>query len=174
MEIKKVLLHICCAPCATASTEKLLENGYEVHYFYSNSNIHPFEEYKKRLDNVHQLAKHYEIPLYIDEYIHQKWLSAVKGYEAEPERGGRCALCFEYNLKKTFEKKQEESFDHFTTSLTISPYKDSKKIFQIGKNYEGFLAIDFKKQNGYKKSIELSDQLGLYRQKYCGCEFSLS
>lgn len=119
------------------------------------------------------------IPPIEGDYAPDRWLKAVKGHEEDKEGGERCNICFNFRLEKTSEFAKENDFDIFTTTLTISPHKNSKMINLIGKELEGtyniiFLGSDFKKEDGYKKSIELSKRFGLYRQHYCGCIFSLN
>lgn len=186
-----VLLHTCCGPCASASTEQLRMEGRRPVLFYSNSNICSPEEYEKRLESVRKLVGKIGAELIIDPYDHKNWLEAVAGLEDEPEGGRRCARCFRFSLSRTFFKAQELGVRHFTTTLTISPHKNSKLIFSIGRGIapgQGkpaidqrhstacsplFLEIDFKKQGGFQRSVELSKEYGLYRQDFCGCEFSL-
>ncbi len=167
-----LLLCVCCAPCATQSIEKLLED-YEITLFFANSNIFPEEEYKKRFENTIKLAEIYNLDFVESEYNHQDWKNFVKGLENEPEKGKRCEKCFEYNLLIGAKFAEENNFDFFTTTLTISPHKSSKTIFKIGEKFKKFLPIDFKKENGFQKSLELSKKYNLYRQNYCGCEFSI-
>ncbi len=169
-----ILLHICCAPCGSASVERLLLENREVTLFFSNSNIFPEEEFQKRLYYAEKLASHYGIRLVRDNYEHERWLSAVKGLENEPEKGMRCSACFRFSLENTARKAYELGIGEFTTTLTISPHKDSKQVFDAGKGMEGFSEHDFKKRDGFRRSLELSKELGLYRQEYCGCEFSLN
>ena len=168
---KRVLLHVCCAPCAVHPIEDLLKE-YEVTLFYSNSNIFPEEEYDKRLSYAKKIAEKFNVELFIDSYNHQEWLDWIKGLESEPERGKRCEKCFEFNLARTARFAKQNGFDLFTTSLTVSPHKSSKRIFSIGNKSRTFLEKDFKKKDGFKRSIEMSKKLNLYRQNYCGCEFS--
>ena len=168
----KILLHVCCAPCAVHPIEDLIKE-YEVTLFYSNSNIYPKEEYNKRLDYAKIIAEEYKVDLIIDSYNHQEWRDFIKGFENEPEKGKRCAKCFEFNLGKTAAFAKENRFDLFTTTLTVSPHKSSKIIFEIGEVTNLFLKKDFKKKNGFKRSIELSKKFNLYRQNFCGCEFSI-
>jgi predicted adenine nucleotide alpha hydrolase (AANH) superfamily ATPase len=154
----------------------LLDSGHDVTLFYSNANIYPHEEWEKRLESVQRLADHYTIPLLVDRPTHEEWLEHVAvGYEQEPERGIRCTRCFQYSLARTYAKALEEGFDLFTTCLTVSPHKATAVIFEVGRALSSthFLAIDFKKEDGFKKSLALSEQLNLYRQSYCGCEFSI-
>lgn len=170
--MNKILLHCCCGPCATASIERLLSEEYEVILYYSNSNIDTKEEFLKRLENLKIVAKYYDLKLLVDDYHHDDWLNSIKGYEKEPEHGKRCPLCFSFNLKRTYEKSKELEINQFTTTLTVSRFKNSQLIFSQGEIFPGFVKIDFKKKDGFSRSCYLSKELGLYRQQYCGCEFS--
>jgi len=163
---------MCCAPCSTAVVERLCEQGYNVVLLFSNSNIHPEEEYRKRLAEAFKLASMLSIDLLEDVYTHESWLMYIHGLEDEPERGKRCLKCFEYNLSKAFAKAQHMGIPCFTTTLTVSRHKSSKDIFAVGSSFPGFLPMDFKKRDGYNRSIRISSELNLYRQGYCGCEFS--
>jgi epoxyqueuosine reductase len=171
-EKEKMLLHVCCAPCSTTVVERLIGQGHEVVLFYSNSNIHPEKEYQKRLLEARRLAALNKLDLVEDAYDHQAWLDHIKGHEDAPERGSRCLKCFEYNLARASSAARSLSCAAFTTTLTVSRYKSSKDIFAIGAQFPGFMPMDFKKQDGYARSIKLSQELDLYRQGYCGCEFS--
>ena len=168
-----VLLHLCCAPCGSASLERLLLENREVTLFFSNSNIFPEEEYKKRLLYAEKLAEEYSVKLVVDEYRHDLWLSFIKGYENEPEKGARCGLCFKFSLMRSKSKAESLGIKDFTTTLSISPHKRSGQIFDAAAELPGFTTYDFKKKNGFRRSIELSEKLSLYRQDYCGCEFSI-
>ena len=177
----KLLLHVCCGPCATQSIVEAKEQ-YEVIMFFSDSNIYPKEEYLLRLENAKKLAEIYKVKFVEDEYTHDLWLEQVKGLEKEQEGGKRCSACFEFNFKRTIDYARNHNITFFSTTLTISPYKKSKTLFETAKNIISstdtkikveFVEFDFKKKDGYKKSIELSKKFGLYRQNYCGCEFSL-
>ena len=184
---KKILLHVCCGPCATASIERLLEDGWKVDLFYSNSNISPRDEYDKRLEGVKKTAEYFGVGWSEDQYDHDAWLSAVAGFEAEPERGARCGICFEFGLGRTAEKARQLGYDGFTSTLSISPHKNSRVLFSAGHAAETgkaepegvlesrpvFVEYDFKKKNGFKRSTDLAIEIGLYRQNYCGCEFSI-
>lgn len=171
--MKRLLLHVCCAPCSMHCIETI-KKDYDLVLFFSNSNIWPEEEYKKRLGNARKIADAYSIELVEDDYNHKAWLEHIKGFESEPEGGKRCAKCFEFNLRRAAEYAEKNSFDYFTTTLTISPHKDSKTIFEIGKRLsDRFFEMDFKKKDGFSHSTELSKKLNLYRQSYCGCEFSM-
>jgi len=167
----RVLLHVCCAPCSTHSIE-VLQQDYDLTLYFSNSNISPLAEYQKRRDQVHRFAAICNLPLHEDPYDHDAWLEHIAGLENEPEKGERCQKCFEFNLTRAAEYAREHGFDYFTTTLTISPHKHSQTIFSIGERLGNFLRIDFKKKDGFRRSISLSKEHNLYRQSYCGCEFS--
>ena len=168
---QRLLLHVCCGPCATHSVEAL-QAEYELTLFFSNSNISPRSEYDRRLADAERLASICAVPLVVDEYDHAAWLRGIAGLEDQPERGLRCERCFAFNLTRAAGYAREHGFDIFTTTLTISPHKNSSTIMNIGARIGPFLAIDLKKKHGFKHSIELSEAYGLYRQDYCGCEFS--
>lgn len=172
-----MLLHVCCAPCSTWAIERL-KNEYNVTLFFYNPNIHPEEEYNKRLENAKRIAHLLELELIELCYDAEKWHRSVKGLENEPEHGRRCALCFELRLGKAAEFAKKHNFDIFTTTLTVSPHKNHQVInnagMKLGKEFNvEFLEANFKKQDGYKMSIHLSKKYDLYRQKYCGCVYSL-
>lgn len=169
---RRVLLHCCCGPCATHAVERL-RREYDVALFFSNSNIAPREEYDRRLAAARRLADRTGVALIEDAYDHGAWLERIRGREADAERGERCALCFGFSLGRTARAAKEGGFDLFSTTLTISPHKDAALIFRIGRGLGPFLAVDFKRQDGFRRSLELSREHGLYRQDYCGCEFSL-
>lgn len=169
---KKLLLHVCCGPCA-AGAIKHLEQEFEPTLFFSNSNIFPEREYIKRLENAKKLAHILRLPLIDDYYDHNTWRRYIHGYEHSTEGGERCRLCFEFNLKRTAAYAVANHFDHLATTLTISPHKRSETIFEVGRQFKGFLPFNFKKQDGFKESIMFSKQHELYRQNYCGCEFSI-
>lgn len=167
----RILLHVCCGCCSTHCINELIKD-YSVTLFFSNSNIDSKDEWENRLEQVKKMAEVHNLPLIIDNYDHDSWLEFVKGLESEPGGGLRCRKCFEFNLSMTDEYAKD--YDFFTTTLTVSPHKNSALINEIGKkiNFEKFLVKNFKKQDGFKKSLELSYNHRLYRQNYCGCEFS--
>lgn len=172
----KLLLHTCCAPCASHCVFALLEKGHEVALFFSNANIAPKEEFERRLASAELLARETGVELLVDKPEHEEWLKCVAaGLEGEPEGGKRCEKCFRYSLKRTAAAAAAGGFDAFTTSLTVSPHKRSETVFAAGRLEGGarFLEENFKKKNGFLHSLELSKKYGLYRQSYCGCEFSL-
>ncbi|MGN1163488.1 MAG: epoxyqueuosine reductase QueH [Candidatus Ornithospirochaeta sp.] len=172
-EDKSILVHVCCGPCATSSVGRLLDEGWSPVLFFSDSNIYPEEEFEKRYGTFLTVASRYSLPVIKDEYDHSAWLEWIRGYEEEKEHGARCPLCFRFNLLRTSEKARELGIGHFCTTLTVSRFKNSSTIFQQGEDLEGFLAIDFKKKDGFAKSCALSKEMGLYRQTWCGCEFSM-
>ncbi len=170
---KKILLHVCCAPCATACVERLLADGREVSLYFSNSNINSQNEFEKRLAYVEKIAGIFDVGLEVDPYCHGAWLEHVRGLENEAEKGLRCVKCFGWSLQRTAQKAMERDIEYFATTLTVSPHKDSRVIFEVGGQYPGFEPWDFKKKNGFLRSRELSNEFDLYRQNYCGCEFSM-
>lgn len=172
----RILLHTCCGICAGHCVSLLQAQGHEVVLFYSNANIAPEAEFERRLEAVEMLCGHFGAPVIVDKPNHRDWLARVaRGFEREPERGARCPRCFRYSLERAAAAAREQGFDFFTTTLTVSPHKPSRLIFEIGKSIdaEHFLEVDFKKQDGFKKTNSISRSLNLYRQSYCGCEFSL-
>lgn len=173
MEKKPLLLHCCCGPCSTSSIERLESLGFEPVLFFGNSNIFPPEEAERRFDALRTVADHFSLRIIKGEYDHHQWLKEIDGHEKDPERGERCAICFAFNLREAAEEAQRQGIGYFTTTLTVSPHKDSTVIFAIGDSWDEFEAIDFKKKGGYQRSLELSRELELYRQDYCGCEFSV-
>lgn len=185
----KLLLHACCAPCSSYVLE-FLASFFDITILYYNPNIFPDEEYKRRLEELKKFlseffpAKENSVKLVEDYYIPQEFYDAIKIKEnpelaKEPEKGERCRRCYEFRLKRAFEFAKKNNFDYFCTTLSISPFKDSEKINQIGKELSEcangkpkWLFSDFKKKSGFLRSLELSKEFSLYRQQYCGCIFS--
>ncbi len=173
----RLLIHSCCGPCSSYVLEYLSKH-FEITLFYYNPNIFPAEEYEKRLQNQKKVLEKTDwATLMPSEYDHGEFLSSVKGLENEPEGGKRCAECFKIRLEKTAAKAKENGFDYFATTLSVSPHKNAALLGQLGEQIgEKYgvphLPSDFKKREGYKRSIELSKELDLYRQDFCGCEFS--
>lgn len=173
----KVLLHSCCAPCSS-HVVTLLKEYFDVTVLYYNPNIYPLEEYLKRKNEQIKLLEILNIPIMDIDYDHNEFKENVKGLEDEKEGGARCNKCFALRLEKTAILAQLNQFEYFCTTLTVSPYKNSQIINKIGAILEQkynvkYLYSDFKKKEGYKKSIELSKKYDLYRQHYCGCEYSV-
>ncbi len=181
-KIPKLLLHACCAPCSSYVLE-YLSNYFEITVFFYNPNMDNVDEYNKRLMELERFVKEfktrYPVKVVSKEYNHEEFLEMAKGLEQEPEKGSRCLKCYRLRLEESFNYAKENNFDYITTTLTLSPYKNSKVINEIGKELEEkyqfpYLYSDFKKRDGYKRSIELSKEYHLYRQDYCGCEFSIA
>mgnify|MGYP004457391627 FL=1 len=177
---KKLLLHVCCAPCTSAVIERL-GNFFKITVFFYNPNIDTDEEYHHRLNELKKFLSSfktkYEIDLIASPHSKEDFIKMAKGLENAPERGPRCYKCYNLRLKKTAELAKEQGYDYFATSLTLSPYKNSNWINEIGEQLQSefqvnYLYSDFKKKNGYKRSLELSKEYNLYRQNYCGCIFS--
>jgi len=173
-----VLLHVCCGVCAASVIEQLLPEYPDITLYYYNPGIHPKQEYQKRLEVVKELQKIFPVKLIEGEYTPEKWFEMVKGLESEPENGKRCLLCYAERLEETARKAVELGIKDFTTTLTISPLKKAEIINNIGQNlakkYQlSFHAANFKKKDGYKRSIELAKKYEFYRQNYCGCIFSI-
>jgi predicted adenine nucleotide alpha hydrolase (AANH) superfamily ATPase len=173
----RVLVHVCCAPDALYVFGVLAE-GYEVTGFFSNSNIHPREEYGLRLEEARKVASALKVPLLEDVYEPDAWLALTRKFKDEPEKGRRCDVCYASRLGRTAERAAREGFDAFATVMSLSPWKKAQVMNRIGRQFAarfgvGFLAADFKKKDGFKKSVDLSRARGLYRQDYCGCVYSL-
>lgn len=179
--VPKLLLHSCCAPCSSYVLEYLSEY-FEVTVFYYNPNIFPESEYTKRLLEQQTLIgdmrfKH-PVSFLAGNYDKDKFYALAAGMEHLKEGGARCFKCYELRLRETAEMAVKGGFEYFTTTLSISPLKNAGKLNAIGMEIASeygikYLQSDFKKKNGYKRSIELSKEYGLYRQDYCGCEFSI-
>ena len=175
----KLLLHACCAPCSS-HTLMVLKDYFKITIFYSNDNIYPKLEYDKRLDEIINFSKKIsnDIDVLFDEYNEIDFDNAINGLEDLGEKSKRCYECYKLRLEKTAKKAKELNYDFFTTTLSISPYKVTKWINEIGYDLENkynvkYLFSDFKKEEGYQDSIKLSKEYGLYRQDYCGCKYSL-
>lgn len=175
-----LLLHACCAPCSSAVLERIA-NFFKVTIFYFNPNITDKDEYRKRVEEIKKFISKFETKYQIDflegRYEPKEFYTIAKGLENEPERGARCYKCYNQRLEETAIKADELNFPYFTTTLSLSPLKNVNWINEIGdkldKKYTtNFLFCDFKKKNGYKRSIELSSAYNLYRQDYCGCVYS--
>ena len=178
--VPKLLLHSCCAPCSSYVLE-YLSNYFEITVLYYNPNIFPESEYTKRIWEQQKLIDEmnvkYPISFMAGPYDKEKFYEMAKGLEEVKEGGVRCFKCYELRLRETAEIAKEGGYDYFTTTLSISPLKNAAKLNEIGLKLAeeygvSYLTSDFKKKNGYKRSIELSHEYGLYRQNYCGCVFS--
>ncbi|MBQ7432584.1 MAG: epoxyqueuosine reductase QueH [Lachnospiraceae bacterium] len=179
-KIPRLLLHSCCAPCSSYCLE-YLSQYFRITVLYYNPNIFPEEEYAYRISEQIRLVEesHYTHPVQVvgTAYEPEVFYEAVRGLEHIPEGGERCFACYELRLRRTAELAKEQGFDYFTTTLSISPLKNAAKLNEIGGRLSAeygvpYLYSDFKKKNGYRRSVELSAEHGLYRQDFCGCVYS--
>ena len=180
-KVPKLLLHSCCAPCSSYTLE-YLSDYFEITVFYYNPNIFPEEEYYKRVEEqqrfILELPAKHPVNFVEGVYDPKQFYEIAKGLERVAEGGERCFKCYELRLRETAKLAKEGGYDYFATTLTISPLKNAQKLNEIGEQLSeefgvAHLPSDFKKKNGYKRSIELSNQYGLYRQDYCGCVYSV-
>lgn len=172
-----VLLHCCCAPCATSVTERVIKTIKPVLYYY-NPNIYPEAEYLKRLSELEKLARHFSLELISEPYDENEFLGAIAGFENEKEGGARCPVCFRVRLEKTAARAKREGLTAFCTTLTVSPHKNAAIVNAIGEEVAAarnilWIPSDFKKRNGYFRSCQMCRELDIYRQNYCGCRFSI-
>lgn len=178
--VKTLLLHACCAPCSSTVIENL-SNYFKITILYYNPNITDEAEYQKRLDEIHSFISKfktkYKVNIIDGRYDTSEFFKMSEGLEEEKERGKRCYKCYNLRMEETAKVASKLGFDYFTTTLSLSPYKNSNWINEIGASLDKkynckYLYSDFKKENGYKRSIELSSEYNLYRQNYCGCIYS--
>ena len=179
-KVPRLLLHSCCAPCSSNCIE-VLSKYFMVTVFYYNPNIYPEEEYRKRVAEqqkfIEKLPVKYPIHFVEGAYEKERFYEMAKGMEKVPEGGERCFKCYRLRMEEAARLAQKDNYDYFTTTLSISPLKNAEKINEIGEELAEIYKVphlpsDFKKKNGYKRSIELSHEYDLYRQNYCGCAFS--
>lgn len=179
-EVPRVLLHSCCAPCSSYVIE-YLSNYFYLTILYYNPNISPYDEYEKRKKEqirlINEIDTKYRVDMIDCDYDNDLYESKIRGLENEPERGRRCEVCFRLRLEKTAKMAKELGYDYFCTTLTVSPYKNANMLNEIGLEIAeelgiNYLVSDFKKRDGYKRSIQLSSEYNLYRQNYCGCKYS--
>ena len=189
-ERKTLLLHACCAPCSSYVIE-YLSSFFDITIYYYNPNIHPEAEYNRRLQELKDFlgkfpkALETKIKLIVDSYDTEDYFNSTKvreeiNLQTEREMGERCRRCYKFRMKRAWEYAEKNNFDYFTTTLSISPHKDSSKINKIGADLQEkststlkYLFSDFKKKGGFLRSLEISEEFGLYRQDYCGCVFSM-
>lgn len=179
-KVPKLLIHSCCAPCSSYVLE-YLTNYFEITIYYYNPNIQPENEYRRRVQEqknfIHNLKTKNKVEFIEGSYDVNEFFNMCKGMENLKEGGERCFKCYHMRLRESSKLAKKLGFDYFTTTLSISPHKNAQKLNEIGKKLEDeygikYLYSDFKKKNGYKRSIELSKEYGLYRQDYCGCIYS--
>ncbi|MFH1768188.1 MAG: epoxyqueuosine reductase QueH [Candidatus Omnitrophota bacterium] len=173
--MRKVLLHICCAVCAFGCIKQLKEEGFSIEGLFFNPNIHPESEYFRRKQALAVVESAADIVIHQGQYSRECWSAVCDKYRDEKEGGRRCLVCYQMRLEETFNFCRRRNMDYFTTTLTVSPHKNSKAIFDIGYKVGGdyFLKRDFKKKEGFKQSQELSREHGIYHQNYCGCLYSM-
>ena len=189
-ERKKLLLHACCAPCSSYVIE-YLSNYFDITIYYYNPNIHPQAEYERRLQELKAFLSRFpkaietNIKLIVDSYDTEDYFNATNvrnevELQTEREMGERCRRCYEFRMKRAWDYAEKNSYDYFTTTLSISPHKDSAKINKIGEELQAkatsalhYLYSDFKKKGGFLRSLQISEDFGLYRQDYCGCVYSM-
>ena len=180
-KVPTLLLHSCCAPCSSYVLE-YLSNYFRITVLYYNPNIYPEGEYSKRIIEqqtlIGAMCTKYPVQFIAGSYEKEKFYAMAKGLEEVKEGGVRCFKCYELRLREAAEIAKAGGYEYFTTTLSISPLKNAAKLNEIGLKLAeeygvAYLTSDFKKKNGYKRSVELSAQYGLYRQDYCGCEFSM-
>ena len=172
--LKKILLHACCGICSGYPISLLKEMGYDPVVYFCNPNLDTEEEFERRLKAQKIVCMYHWVDLIVEDYRHEDFLAVSKGMENEPERGQRCDKCIELRLRRTADKARELGISCFTTSLVISPHKNFQRITEIAKSVAGdlgYIAIDFKKKDGFLRTNKLSKELGIYRQNYCGCEW---
>ena len=178
--VPKLFLHACCAPCSSYVLE-YLSDYFEITVFFYNPNISPEEEYRKRVEEIRRLIGEmsFRCPVHLEEgeYCPERFYAMAKGLEQVPEGGERCFRCYRLRMEEAASMAAKGGYDYFTTTLSISPLKNAAKINEIGEELEKIYGVahlpsDFKKKNGYKRSVELSREHDLYRQNYCGCIFS--
>mgnify|MGYP000915483850 CR=1 FL=1 len=167
----KLLLHMCCGPCSTFSVKRFRELGYEIHGYFYNPNIHPYKEFKRRLETLEEFCRQAAVPLTAERrYELEKYLQSVM-----PELDNRCRFCYRLRLEAAAQKAAESGFQYFSTTLALSPYQDHDLLRQEGEAAAQKHGVEFLYEDlrpGYRESIELSKSMGLYRQPYCGCIFS--
>ncbi len=175
----KLLLHVCCGPCCSNVVKELSEY-FDITIYYSNSNIYPKEEYTRRYKELLTFINrfnedyHQNIEVYEDIYNHEDWISNEYPLKELPEGSLRCKLCYSLRMRRAYDFAVSHHFDYWTTVLSVSPHKNSQWINQIGEQWQKvkFLYADFKKNDGYLKSTQMTKEYNMYRQNYCGCEFS--
>lgn len=175
----RLLLHSCCGPCSTYVLD-FLKDHFDISILFYNPNIYPEEEYFYRKEEQEALVEKMGLNIEVlpVDYRKEEFYTMAKGLEEEPENGARCLACYRLRLEEAAKVAREKGYDYFTTSLSISPHKDSQVLNQIGRTLEEkygvkYLYSDFKKNDGFKKSVDLSKKYDMYRQDYCGCEFSM-
>lgn len=171
----RIVLHICCGVCTAGAAQRLSGEGYQVLGFFYNPNIHPEEEYRRRLAAARTVAHKLDFPFEAAPFVPQDWSEATGPLADEPEGGKRCEVCFRIRLQKTYLYMKDHGYDAFTTTMSISPHKSADMINRVGREVgeDRFLVRDFKKKDGFRQAMEMAKKWGLYRQDYCGCTYSM-
>jgi predicted adenine nucleotide alpha hydrolase (AANH) superfamily ATPase len=177
-DVRRILLHVCCAPCSTSSAERLQSEGWDVELFFFNPNVFPPIEHARRLSSAQEAARMMGLPLHEDLTSLAMWKRAVRPFGGEPEGGRRCEECFRFRMDRTAEAASRLGIGRFTTTLSVSPHKDFGGLVAAGRAVAersgvSFVEENFKKRSGFSRSVEMSRDMGLYRQDYCGCFQSL-
>ena len=172
-----LLLHACCAPCSSYCVE-YLSQYFDITLYYYNPNIESQEEFDKRFKEFEKIEQRFNVKVVEETYNAKEFYDSVKGYEDCKEGGDRCTICYRLRLQKSLDYAEKNHFDYFASTLSISPYKDAKRLNEIGEEISKdskvlYLVNDFKKKGGYLRSTELSKEMDLYRQDYCGCIYSI-
>ena len=177
--VKKILLHVCCAPCSGAILEELISSGIEPFLFFCNPNVYPEEEYLKRKNEVTRFAEAKKLQYFDPPYDPSSWNQSILGLEGEPERGKRCTVCFEFRLKETARFAAEKNLSVFASTLGISRWKDMDQVNEAGKKAEALYSKltywphNWREQEGQKRMVEVVKRENFYRQNYCGCLYSI-
>lgn len=176
-----LLLHVCCGPCS-GNVIREIADSFDITIYYSNSNIYPLEEYQRRFQELVRFIQqfnqdfHQDIKVIEDPYNHSEWISHMYPLKELPEGSLRCKLCYNLRMRRAFDYARINHYDYWTTVLSVSPHKNSQWINEIGNSWQKekprFLYADFKKNDGYLKSTQMTKQYNMYRQNYCGCMFS--
>lgn len=170
-----VILHVCCGVCAAGAIIQLLDEGYQLSGYFYNPNIHPREEYERRLEATRTVFDSFRIPLHTGIYESERWFELASGLANEPEGGRRCEVCFRLRLQETYRWMLFKGADMFASTLTVGPRKPALAINMLGNEIGGahYLSRDFKKKDGFRKASFIASELGIYRQNYCGCIYSM-
>lgn len=173
----RLLLHVCCGPDVTIALERVRDTE-RLCIFFDNPNIHPLEEYARRIAAFHEVACHYGVECLVGQYDPETWHEAVRGHEHDPEGGERCLICIGQRLERTVKEAVKRGYDTIGSVFSTSPHKDAAAINELGraiaeKHGLAYFESDYKKKDGFKRSVEISKELGIYRQNFCGCVHSV-
>ncbi len=170
----KLLMHVCCGPCSTHCVKEVMKE-HDVTLYWHNPNIHPLSEHERRLSSGKIVSEKLGVPMIVDDLEPDEWFKEIRGLEMEPEGGKRCTVCFGMRLKQTAKLAAEKGFESITTTLSISPHKNTSEINKIGEKYAKEFGVQWVPSvfdDGFQKSVTMSKEMDLYRQKFCGCFYS--